>query len=750
MELHPSATRRSATVLFLRRLRLGWFLVTFWLFGSQLVFGADRSWSGASNTTWNTGANWVGGNAPSAGDNALFDATFGNQPNLTGNTSVGGIWMKGTVGQDVTISGSANTLTLNGNTINGTANLGILIDSTAAYKLTINCGVKVGNAQSWTNNSSNLFTIGGAVNVNNKALTINGTGDTTISGVVSNAGALTKAGTGTLTLSNTGDTYTGQLTVQAGTLKIDTINNASANGELGNNALSVILGNTGGVTGTLEYTGGTASSTKKFTMATGGTGAFQVDTAGTTLTLSGVIDGTGALLKTGAGTLTLSGANTYSGKTSIQNGTLSVSSLNKVSGGSASSSLGAPTTVANGTIDIGSTTNSGTLLYTGTGETTDRVINLAGTTGGAVIQNDGTGALTFSSNLTATGAGSKTLTLQGSNTGSNTISGIIVDNSGSNTTALVKAGTGTWILSGANTYTGGTTVSAGTLKVSGSGTLGSTSGSLTVNGGTLDLNGTNQSVGALSGSGGTILNDTTGTAKTLTVGTGGGTGSYAGVIADHTSGTGTVALTKTGAGTQTLSGTNTYTGATTVNAGTLNITGSLASGSAVTVNNSGSVLEGTGTINGSVSIASSGAILEAGTGSTGQTLTMKGAVTMGSGSIIELALGASSAHSTLAIGAGGSISFQSLQKFNIIDLGVTAGSTYNGLITGIGSDPGTESGWTITNQSWAYNFSYDAANGGEIDLSVSAVPEPSTYLAGALALAALTFNQRRRILRMRD
>src|SRR5207302_5037741 len=101
--------------------------------------------------------------------------------------------------------------------------------------------------------------------------------------------------------------------------------------------------------------------------------------------------------------------------------------------------------------------------------------------------------------------------------------------------------------------------------------------------------------------------------------------------------------------------------------------------------NSGSVLGGTGTINGSVSIASSGAVLEAGTGSTGQTLTMKGAVTMGSGSIIQLALGASSTHSTLAIGAGGSISFQSLQKFNIIDLGATAGSTYSCIGTGIGA-----------------------------------------------------------------
>src|SRR6185369_4145619 len=152
--------------------------------------------------------------------------------------------------------------------------LGTVINSTAATSKTLSVG---------NNNATSSFA--GLIKDNN------GAGGTL---------ALIKTGAGTLTLSGT-NTFTGQLSVLAGTLAIGTINNASANGVLGNSANSVVLGNSGGVTGTLEYTGSTASSTKKFTMATGGTGVFQVDTSGTNLTLSGVIDGSGAMNKTGAG-----------------------------------------------------------------------------------------------------------------------------------------------------------------------------------------------------------------------------------------------------------------------------------------------------------------------------------------------------------------------------------------------------------------------------------------------------------------
>src|SRR4051812_33192613 len=141
-----------------------------------LAMATDKSWTGGTSTQWSTNGNWTG-NAPAAGDNAVFNSTFTNQPNLTGNASAGGNWMTGSIGQNVTVSASSGTLTLNGNTVNGTSGIGILIDNSNAFTLTISAAVKVGGAQSWTNNSGNLFTLSGSLDLNNKALAINGTGD---------------------------------------------------------------------------------------------------------------------------------------------------------------------------------------------------------------------------------------------------------------------------------------------------------------------------------------------------------------------------------------------------------------------------------------------------------------------------------------------------------------------------------------------------------------------------------------------
>ncbi|BCG91070.1 hypothetical protein MesoLj113c_71800 [Mesorhizobium sp. 113-3-9] len=136
-----------------------------------------------------------------------------------------------------------------------------------------------------------------------------------------------------------------------------------------------------------------------------------------------------------------------------------------------------------------------------------------------------------------------------------------------------KTDLGTLILSGANTYTGGTTISAGTLKLDGAGTLGATTGALAIaSGGALDIAGTNQIVGALSGAGSITSSVSGGMQSSLTVDQAGNT-SYGGAITDGymtATGTGTVWLLKNGVGTLTLTGNSTFA-FNTVNGGTLAI-----------------------------------------------------------------------------------------------------------------------------------------------------------------------------------
>src|SRR5262249_15477707 len=137
-----------------------------------------------------------------------------------------------------------------------------------------------------------------------------------------------------------------------------------------------------------------------------------------------------------------------------------------------------------------------------------------------------------------------TLTTSGDNT-STTFSGVIQDGAG--VTGLTKAGTGTFTLTGDNTYTAGTTISAGTLQLGSGGTAGSVTGNI-VNNAALTFH----------------------RSDTLT---------YAGVI----SGTGSV--TKSGAGTLTLTGTNTYQGATTISGGTLAVSSDANLGAATGILN---------------------------------------------------------------------------------------------------------------------------------------------------------------------
>jgi fibronectin-binding autotransporter adhesin len=179
---------------------------------------------------------------------------------------------------------------------------------------------------------------------------------------------------------------------------------------------------------------------------------------------------------------------------------------------------------------------------------------------------------------------------------------------------------------------------AGGVLIAGIANAFGSSAPLAVNSGTVNLNSFSQSIGALSGSAGTLL--TTGTAAgtaTLTTSFASGTATYAGSIANN--GSGVVAFTKAGAGTQFLSGNNTYTGATTVSAGQLTFTGTTNASGGITVANSTTpatlVVSGNGRLN------AGAATMNIGSGTGMATATFQdSAVWTGTGSIIYLGAGA--------------------------------------------------------------------------------------------------------------
>ena len=321
-------------------------------------------------------------------------------------------------------------------------------------------------------------------------------------------------------------------------------------------------------------------------------------TAGVTTTFGSVIAGTVGLAKAGAGTTILTGANTYSGGTTIGAGTLQVGS-----GGTA------------GTLGSGVVLNNGTLAFNRSNALS--VANAIGGTGAVTKSGAGTTTLTGANTYAGTTTISAgTLQIGGGGTVGTLGTGAVVNNATlsfnrSDTLAvanaingsgnLSKAGAGTTILTGSNNYAGTTTISAGTLQVGDGGSNGTLGGGAIVDNGTLSFNRSDAIVvaNAVGGSGrivqagagttvltgvNTYAGTTTISAGTLQVGNGGGTGSLgtgavtnnaalnfnrnnALTVANAISGSGTVS--QSGTGTTILTGTNAYTGTTTIAAGTL-------------------------------------------------------------------------------------------------------------------------------------------------------------------------------------
>lgn len=213
----------------------------------------------------------------------------------------------------------------------------------------------------------------------------------------------------------------------------------------------------------LSFTGNFWSNTDN-----GAARTMTIGGAGDTL-INGSIIATSAafnhnLTKSGAGTLTLTGtASTLDGNVNVNGGTVAINDFRAITNNTSNINIGTGTTGATLSI-VG---NNATLANL----TTSKVINLAGTTGGATILANQTGTspgVILNADFTATGgsaANAKTVTLGGANIGANTINGIIPNNAAGGLVNITKVDAGRWILAGVNTYTGATTISNGTLQL---------------------------------------------------------------------------------------------------------------------------------------------------------------------------------------------------------------------------------------------------------------------------------------------
>jgi autotransporter-associated beta strand protein len=603
-----NASATSGTGGFTASGQLGTFSMTSGNNTLTLVYTAPSA-SGvwvAGSGNWTTAANWQANAVPDNGNPIEFAGAGGTSTNNNALSTVNGITFTASANGSYTVDGSSLEIATGG------------ILNSSAHTQTVGLNLTM-NGSSALNADTGDLTVSGAVDNNGSTLTATAASSRTItiSGVVSDSGSLIKNGAGTLIL-NGNNTYSGSTTISLGTLQIgnnsaSTLGSGNYSGTIANSGslvfsstanqtLAGALSGSGAMvkssTGTLTLTAANSYSgnitINAGTLEIGGSGVLQNgDLANEILnngtlsintsanqTLSGVLSGTGALHKSNSGTLTISSSNTYAGSTTIQAGTVSIATFGN---GSAAGSFGASSDATQNLILSG-----GAILYTGANATANRGFTLANGTSSTI-------------NISTSGV---SLNLSG--------------NSAASTGSLVKAGTGTLVLTGNNSFTGGTTINAGTLQIGTGGTTGSLSAAgVMTNNATLVFNrsnsltqGTDFSPSGITGSGSLIKNGigtlvlnaantyaggTVINAGILEIGNGGTTGSLSttGVISNNgtlvfnrsdslTQGTdfsssgitGSGSLIKNGIGTLILNANNTLTGAIQVNSGTLATTGS--------------------------------------------------------------------------------------------------------------------------------------------------------------------------------
>lgn len=512
--------------------------------------GTSDSWGAAGN--WSTSADGsTAGSIPVAADDVVFNATSlisgqtilmnaARTVNSFRFTSPGPVSIQG--------GGSSRTMTFGPGGILIDAGAGAVTfgSSTTGFGVSMRFSVD----QTWINNSSNLFTVTNSIQSTATSgvqiLEVGGSGDTTLLSSIGQAVggqvAFTKTGEGTLKVNN-GNTYTGVTTISGGIFEVSNVadgGSSSSIGAAGLESANLIING-----GTFKWTGAANDATNRgFTIGAAGATIDNANT-GALLRFGGVVTGSGNLTKSGAGTLALSGASDYTGKTFINGGVISARTAQ---------ALGSSTGTADGTEVAG-----GAALHLDPGSSAGG--SLADTTWTETLAMDG-GTLR---NVSRNNRWEGTVALTGTNTlaaAANTtltVAGVVSGNGG-----FTKTEAGTVYLTATNTYQGVTTLEAGVLRVAtlsnggangGLGAASSDAGNIVFNGGTLWTsstgdNGVDRGF-TLGANGGTIRKD-------------GGILRTGGVV------TGSGELRKIGSGTLALSNAgNNYTGRTVVTAGIL-------------------------------------------------------------------------------------------------------------------------------------------------------------------------------------
>jgi autotransporter-associated beta strand protein len=495
-------------------------------------------------------------------------------------------------------------------------------------------------------------------------------------------------------------------------------------------------------------------------------GAWTLDTGVSTFdvrssadaTISGNIsgtDGTSALTKIQTGKLTLSGANTYAGATTISAGTLQLGS------GGTGGKLSAAGTIV----------NNASLVFNQTDAVTQGSdFSTAAISGTGTVTQAGTGSLIFTAANTYTGAttiSAGTLQLgNGGTTGKIATSSTIINNgnfafnrtntvtqgtdfSGSAISGsgnVTQSGTGTLVLNATNTYSGKTFINAGTLSVGADANLGAAPGSavtdkLTINGGTFK------------NSAPFTLNSNRG----ITLGAGGGTfDTSSGALTFNGIVTGLGALNKSGANALNLAGANNYAGGTNLNAGTISLSGAAAHLGTGNVSVLGASAGTSLVIQGDVAdaIQDSAMLSLAGGGTAG--VADQGFVDLGAGIdelISSLILGAATQAPGLTYGSSASgAAVQSDEFFS------GTGMLSVGLLGDFNDDGSVDDGdylmWRKSDGALGGNAGYDLwrsnfgatapASGSSDSLSHAAVPEPGAMILALVAGAAIMLRGRRR------